>query len=46
MPKARPALRLIVNGLTALLIATAIFLVLANIGIIYRPAIEDTTFGR
>ncbi len=45
MLKARQALRLVVNGITAVVIAVAIFLALANIGLISRPASEDITFG-
>src|SRR5690349_10109160 len=46
MPKARQALRLIVTGLTALLIATTTIVVMSNINITYRPAAEDTTITR
>ena len=45
MLKAQPALRLIVNGVTAVVIAVAIFAALANIGLISRPASEDFTVG-
>jgi hypothetical protein len=45
MPKTRQALSLIVNGITAVVIAVAIFVALANTGLISRPASEDFTFG-
>lgn len=35
----------VMNGLTALLIAIAIFVTLANVGIISRPSSEDISFG-
>jgi hypothetical protein len=45
LSKTRQALSLIVNGITAVVIALAIFLALANTGLISRPASEDFTFG-
>jgi hypothetical protein len=45
MPRARQAFVFIVNGIVALVIAVAIFLALANVGLISRPASEDFTFG-
>ena len=45
MLKAQQALKLIVNGITAVVIAVAIFVALANIGLISRPASEDFTFA-
>jgi hypothetical protein len=45
MPKARQALAFVVNSIAAVVIAIAIFLALANVGLISRPASEDFTFG-
>ena len=45
MLKAQQAAKLIGNGITAVVIAVAIFVALANIGLISRPASEDFTFG-
>mgnify|MGYP001058087187 CR=1 FL=1 len=45
MFKARQAFKLIVNGITVAVIAVAIFVALANTGLISRPASEDFTFG-
>lgn len=45
MPKTRQALKFVIDGLTVVVIAAAIFLALTNIGLISRPASEDFTFG-
>jgi len=45
MLKAQQALKLIVNGITAVVIALAIFVALVNIGLISRPTSEDFSFG-
>jgi hypothetical protein len=45
MLKPRQALSLIVNGISALVIGVAIFIALANTGLISRPASEDFSFG-
>jgi hypothetical protein len=45
MLKAQQALKRIVNGITAVVIAVVIFVALTNIGLISRPASEAFTFG-
>lgn len=45
MSKTCQALSLVVNGITAVVIALAIFIALVNTGLISRPASEDFTFG-
>lgn len=45
MPQARQALRLVVNTLTAVVVAIAIFAALVNVGLIARPASENFVFG-
>ena len=45
MPRSRQALTIIVNGIAVLVIATAAFLTLANLGLISRPAPEIFTVG-
>lgn len=45
MSKTRQALSLVVNDITAVVIALAIFIALVNTGLISRPASEDFTFG-
>jgi Co/Zn/Cd efflux system component len=45
MSKTHQALSLVVDGISAVVIAIAIFIALANIGLISRPASEDFTFG-
>jgi hypothetical protein len=45
MLKARQALRLVVNSVTAVVVAVAIFAALVNVGLISRPASEDFIFG-
>ena len=45
MSNARSLLRFLANGFAAVLIAAAIFLFLANAGVISRPVSETVTFG-
>lgn len=45
MPKARQAFRLVVNSVTAVVVAIAIFAALVNAGVISRTASENVAFG-
>ena len=45
MPKARQSLTIIVNAIAVLVIATAAFLTLANLGLISRPATQIFMVG-
>ena len=45
MPRTRQALTVIANGFAVVVIAAALFGVLANTGMISRPGSERFTFG-